>query len=52
MPWHDVAVRVSGQSVIDLSRHFVQFWNYVNFQLNMDERQLLIFAGFNEQDID
>ncbi len=38
MPWHDVAVRVSGESVIDLSRHFVQFWNYVNFQLNMDER--------------
>lgn len=52
MPWHDVAVRISGESVIDLSRHFVQFWNYVNFQLNMDERQLLMYAGLHEEDIE
>lgn len=45
MPWHDVAIRVAGESVIDLSRHFVQYWNYVNFQLNMDERELLMYAG-------
>lgn len=45
MPWHDVSVKISGRSVIDLSRHFVQFWNYVNFQLNMDQRELLMYAG-------
>lgn len=47
-----MAVRISGESVIDLSRHFVQFWNYVNFQLNMDERELLMYAGLNEQDLE
>lgn len=38
MPWHDIAVKLVGGVVIDLSRHFVQYWNYVNFQLDMDQR--------------
>lgn len=38
MPWHDIGVRIKGTSVLDLSRHFVQYWNYVNFQLHMNER--------------
>lgn len=47
MPWHDIAIRITGESVIDITRHFVQYWNYVNFQLNMDERELLMYAGLN-----
>ena len=49
MPWHDIGVRIRGGSVLDLSRHFVQYWNYVNFQLNMDDRELLVYAGINEE---
>ncbi|KAH8602252.1 hypothetical protein B0O99DRAFT_135548 [Bisporella sp. PMI_857] len=29
MPWHDVAMQVIGQPARDLTRHFVQRWNYV-----------------------
>lgn len=29
MPWHDVAMQVVGQPARDLTRHFVQRWNYV-----------------------
>jgi phospholipase D1/2 len=47
MPWHDVAIKIEGGSVTDLSRHFVQYWNYVNFQLNMNERELLMYAGLD-----
>lgn len=38
MPWHDIAVQISGESVIDLTRHFVQYWNFVNFQTQFDDR--------------
>ena len=48
MPWHDIAIRIKGNSVIDLSRHFVQYWNYVNFQLSIDQRSLLVYAGIHE----
>ncbi|EGE86305.1 phospholipase D [Blastomyces dermatitidis ATCC 18188] len=29
MPWHDVAMHVVGQPARDLTRHFVQRWNYI-----------------------
>lgn len=29
MPWHDIGMQVVGQPARDLSRHFVQRWNYV-----------------------
>ncbi|EHA48406.1 hypothetical protein MCOR27_001253 [Pyricularia oryzae] len=29
MPWHDVAMQVVGQPARDLTRHFVQRWNYI-----------------------
>lgn len=29
MPWHDVSMQVVGQAARDLTRHFVQRWNYV-----------------------
>lgn len=38
MPWHDVGVKLIGPSVQDLSRHFIQYWNHVNFQLSMNDR--------------
>jgi phospholipase D1/2 len=38
MPWHDIAVKLMGGSVQDLARHFIQYWNYVNLQEDMDDR--------------
>ncbi len=29
MPWHDIAMQVVGQPARDLTRHFVQRWNYI-----------------------
>ncbi|KZZ90918.1 Phospholipase D active site motif containing protein [Ascosphaera apis ARSEF 7405] len=29
MPWHDIAMQVIGQPARDLTRHFVQRWNYI-----------------------
>lgn len=29
MPWHDIGMQVVGQPARDLTRHFVQRWNYV-----------------------
>lgn len=29
MPWHDIALQMRGDAVIDLLRHFVQYWYFV-----------------------
>ncbi|KAI8376326.1 uncharacterized protein BYT42DRAFT_498917 [Radiomyces spectabilis] len=29
MPWHDVSMRLCGQSARDVARHFVQRWNFL-----------------------
>jgi len=38
MPWHDICVKVYGGSVHDLARHFIQYWNFVNFQTKLDDK--------------
>jgi phosphatidylserine/phosphatidylglycerophosphate/cardiolipin synthase-like enzyme len=34
MPWHDIAVYLTGPVVGDLSRHFVERWNYARTIVN------------------
>jgi phospholipase D1/2 len=51
MPWHDIGIKIKGTSVLDLTRHFVQYWNHVKIQLNMDERELLMYTGLHEEDL-
>ena len=36
MPWHDIALQYRGDIVLDLLRHFVQYWYFVKSQLNAD----------------
>ena len=36
MPWHDVHTRLIGPVVGDISRHFVERWNYENFYKRND----------------
>jgi phosphatidylserine/phosphatidylglycerophosphate/cardiolipin synthase-like enzyme len=46
MPWHDIAIQIRGTSVHDVARHFVNYWNFVNFQTKIDDdRELLNLAG-------
>lgn len=33
MPWHDVAVIVKGDILKDLTRHFIQYWNFVKISM-------------------
>jgi len=33
MPWHDIAMKVVGEPVRDLARHFIQFWNFAKIDL-------------------
>ena len=28
MPWRDIAVRLQGKVVVDLTRHFISYWNF------------------------
>mgnify|MGYP002078791065 CR=1 FL=1 len=30
MPWHDIAIMLKGDAVIDLTRHFIQYWYFVD----------------------
>lgn len=30
MPWHDIGIQTKGDSVIDMVRHFVQYWYFVD----------------------
>lgn len=34
MPWHDIAVYLTGPVVADLNRHFVERWNYARTIVN------------------
>ena len=29
MPWHDIAIKFRGDIVLDLLRHFIQYWYFV-----------------------
>lgn len=43
MPWHDIALQFRGDVVIDLLRHFVQYWYFVKSELNVDPFKMLNF---------
>lgn len=36
MPWHDIALQYRGDIVLDLLRHFVQYWYFVKSELLVD----------------
>ena len=48
MPWHDIGVKLIGLSVLDLTKHFIQYWNHASCQLYMNDRQLLLFTGIDQ----
>lgn len=44
MPWHDVGVRIIGEAVTDMSRHFIQYWNFVKFDLEPTVKKKKLFT--------
>ena len=47
MPWHDIGVRIIGEAVADMSRHFIQYWNFVKFDLEPTVKKKKLFTkGF------
>lgn len=36
MPWHDIGIKLVGDAVIDLARHFIQYWYFVDNQKAKD----------------
>lgn len=41
MPWHDIALQFKGPAVIDIQRHFVQYWYFAIRDLSDDPRDHL-----------
>lgn len=49
MPWHDIAMRIIGEPVIDMCIHFIQYWNHVNIDNEYSKRtDNLIVINTNE----
>jgi phosphatidylserine/phosphatidylglycerophosphate/cardiolipin synthase-like enzyme len=42
MPWHDIAMRFRGPAVIDLQRHFVQYWYFAIRDLSDDPKDYFL----------
>ena len=54
MPWHDISMQIIGQPARDLTRHFVQRWNYLLRQRKPSRPTpvLLPPADFTQAEID
>ena len=54
MPWHDIAVKVEGDPVVDLCRHFIQYWNFAKYDLDPAKKgkDMLMTKGVNALDYD
>lgn len=44
MPWHDIGVRIVGEAVTDMSRHFIQYWNFAKFNLEPTVKKKKLFT--------
>lgn len=44
MPWHDIGVRIMGEAVADMTRHFIQYWNFAKFNLEPTVKKKKLFT--------
>lgn len=49
LPWHDVAIKLEGDVVLDIVNHFIEYWNYANFQSQNEKRYVLIMDSANTE---
>jgi phospholipase D1/2 len=33
MPWHDIALKVTGRAAVDLGLHFIELWNHITLDI-------------------
>jgi phospholipase D1/2 len=33
MPWHDIALKVSGRAAVDVGLHFIELWNHISLDI-------------------
>ena len=38
MPWHDISMKIEGSAVRDVSRHFIQYWNFACIDMDFKKR--------------
>lgn len=51
MPWRDIAVRLMGPVTKDVSRHFIQYWNFAKSDLEGSSRRNFLYKkDFEQQD--
>ena len=43
MPWHDVHCQVYGDAALDISRHFIQRWNFIKSEKSMHKEDHIPF---------
>ena len=51
MPWRDIAVQLRGLVTKDLSRHFIQYWNFAKYDIEgkgRGRRNILKKKNFGE----
>ncbi|EPS42367.1 hypothetical protein H072_3671 [Dactylellina haptotyla CBS 200.50] len=52
MPWHDVALALRGESVLDIAQHFVETWNHAKRdKYKRDSRYDWVQLAYREDDI-
>lgn len=49
MPWRDIAVRLMGPVTKDVSRHFIQYWNFAKSDLEGSSRRNFLYKKDFEQ---
>ena len=42
MPWHDISIKVAGDPVKDMCRHFIQYWNFVKTDVAPKKKQYFL----------
>ncbi|KAL4469400.1 hypothetical protein ABPG74_004653 [Tetrahymena malaccensis] len=55
MPWHDVAMKVVGEPVKDMVRHFIQYWNFCKVDIySKDQKNIaqIIPKKYKQQEED
>ena len=42
LPWHDIAIKVIGDPVKDMVRHFIQYWNFARLDTDRKHEKTLV----------
>jgi phospholipase D1/2 len=52
MPWRDIAIRLKGPVTKDVTRHFIQYWNFAKSDLEGSNRRNFLYKKNFEEESD